>query len=147
MDIDSILKSTWAAIGLGTLLSVFGTQKVKFWLPLEWSDSKRSRCIEAISGLFAFVPTFAYYSFLNGWTAEAMQIGFWLGLVVVAAGMAIYKGGIKVLYKRYPDLQGTLSADGAAQKKLVMKKDGTIVERDADSPSFDGEKTVQINRE
>ncbi len=147
IDIDSFLKSTWAALGLGTVLSVLGTQRVKFWLPLEWSDLKRSRWIQLISTLFAFVPTFCYYSFLNGWTAEAMQIAFWLGAVVAVAGMGIYKVAVKVLYYKYPHLEGTLSADGVAQKKLVMRKDGSIVERDADVPSFDGEKTIKIDRE
>lgn len=147
MDIDSFLNSTWAALGLGTLLSVLGTQKIKFWLPLGWSDFKRSRTIEVISTILAFVPTFLYYSFLNGWTGEAMNIAFWLGLVVVVAGMGLYKIGVKVLYNRYPHLEGTLSADGAAQKKLVKKADGTIVERDADVPSFDGEKTLIVEKE
>ena len=145
MDIDSFLKTTWAAIGLGTVLSVLGTQKVKFWLPLEWTDTMRKRWIEFISVVLGFVPTFCYYSMLNKWTGEAMQIAIWLGLAVVAAGMIIYKIGVKLLYKKYPDLEGTLSADAVAQKKLVRKADGTIVERDADVPSFDGEKTVQIN--
>lgn len=147
MDIDSFIKSTWAAIGLGTVLSVLGTQRIKFWLPLEWSDSKRSRWIELISVLFAFIPTFCYYSSLNGWTGEAMQIALWLGVFVAAAGMILYKQGVKWLYSKYPHLEGTISAEGVAQKKLVRKADGTIVERDADVPSFDGEKTVLISRE
>ena len=147
MDIDSFLKSTWAAVGLGTVLSVLGTQKVKFWLPVEWSDFKRSRTIEFISTLLAFVPTFCYYSSLNGWTAAAMNVAFWLGAVVVVSGMGIYKIGVKMLYNRSPHLEGTLSADGVAKKKLVKKADGTIVERDADVPSFDGEKTLIVGKE
>jgi hypothetical protein len=141
------MKSTWAAVGLGTVLSVLGTQKVKFWLPHEWSDFKRSRYIEAISAGFAFVPTFCYYSSLYGWQLEAIQVGFWLGLVVVAAGMGLYKVGVKLLYKRYPGLEGALSAESAAQRKLVRKEDGTVVERDISEPSFNGEMTLRINKE
>ena len=116
MDIDTFITTTWFAIALGVICQVFGTQKIKFWLPIYWSDFKRSRCIEVLSIILGFIPTFVYYCHLHHWDTNAMNTAFWLSILVVLSGTFLYRIGVAVLYNRYPHLEESLSAEGKAQK-------------------------------
>lgn len=132
----------WYLLG-ALVIQVSGTHKLKLILPLGLSDFLRTRLTEGISaGLGFMAGTGMMLSFDQSPDHVAMSL--WTGIVLAPAGPMLYKVAVAALYSWKPGLKGTLSGDDSVRiaRKLVKTADGTLEERDAATPSGDGEKTV-----
>lgn len=139
----------WYLLG-ALVIQVLGTHKVKFFLPIAWTDFWRSRAVEAISAGLGFAAGAGMFLTVDGImqpagaTLAIRVLSVWVGLIVAVAGPVLYKAAIALLYAWKPELRGTLSADTAAKvkRKIVQSAAGALTEMDADAATPDGDKTV-----
>ena len=110
--LGSFLVSPWFGVAAGLLLQVFGVQRVKFWLPVGWSDFRRKRVIEVLGLAFGYVPTMFI---LQAQGCPSYQV-VWLPLLVAVAGPVGWKVVVAFLYRAHPELEGRLSAHGRARR-------------------------------
>lgn len=106
------LASAWYPFAAALLIQMATTQIVKFWFPVRWDDRKRRRVISLVAIAAGAIPA----------AAIMVDMGFhshelWLAVVVGLAGPMLYKAITALLYSRWPELEGTLSAHGRARRK------------------------------
>lgn len=104
--LNTLLGSPHAvAIFLGLVISWFGTQWVKFRLPLPAPWSVRRRWMVRLASLpLGFMPTFLL------WPGALRERALW-GLAVAFAAPTAYRLATAVLYRLWPDLEKRLSSD------------------------------------
>lgn len=104
--LSTLLASPHAvAIFLGLIISWFGTQWMKFRLPLPPVWSARRRWMVRLASLpLGFVPTFLM------WPGVRHERAMW-ALGVAFAAPTVYRLVTAVLYRFWPDLETRLSAD------------------------------------
>lgn len=109
---DWFLASLWFPFTAGLLIQVSATQWAKMYLPVRWDDVSRRGATNAIAMATGAIPTCAILYQMGHDKYE-----LWLGMVVGISGPMLYKAATSLIYARWPELEGTLSAHGRARRK------------------------------
>jgi len=109
---DWFLASLWFPFVAGLLIQVSATQWAKMYLPVRWDDVSRRGATNAIAMATGAIPTCAILYQMGHDKYE-----LWLGMVVGISGPMLYKAATAMIYSRWPELEGTLSAHGRARRK------------------------------
>lgn len=105
-SLSALLASPHAvAIFLGLIISWFGTQWLKFRLPLPDEWNVRRRWMVRLASLpLGFMPTFLL------WPGLVRERALW-ALGVAFAAPTVYRLVTAILYRIWPDLENRLSVD------------------------------------
>lgn len=98
----------------GWAVSAFGTQWLKFMLPLRWEHPLRARMAALIAFLLGFVTTYMLLPSRGGVV---------LGIVVGVASPTAYAGTVRLIGYFFPKVRAALSAD--VRKGDTAPKRGT----------------------
>lgn len=101
----------WAVLA-GLLISWFGTQAVKFYLPDSWPDPKHKKAVRGAAVGFGFLPTYWL------WPTHDAPAAIW-SLLVGLSSPVLYLYAVRILYHYWPYLEPRLSA-----RPITLKKDG-----------------------
>lgn len=109
---DWFIASLWFPLVAGLLIQVTAVQPLKFLLPARLSDRRRRLWIWVMAFLAGLIPT---ASIMAGMGRPAHEL--WLAAVVGFAGPMLYRAATALIYSKWPQLEGTLSAHHKAVRK------------------------------
>lgn len=111
--LEWFLASLWWPFAAGLLIQMSVTQWAKLHLPRRWPARRLRSTTNLIALAAGVIPTAVIL-----WQMGHHQHELWLAAVVGVSGPMLYKAATRLIYSRWPELEGSLSAQGRAPRKL-----------------------------